>query len=165
MRLLNFIDRGLARVEGFFLSSFLLIMILTAFAQVVARNLFSAGMLWADLLVRILLLWVGLLGASLATQLGQHLSIDVFTKFLGGRSQKVVSFFVKLFAAIVCLYLLQAAVGFIQSERDSGGRILESLPAWTTEVIIPIAFTLIPFHFLVSLLNDFEALFSRSRSR
>ncbi len=159
MRLLNFIDRGLARLEGFFLSFFLLVMILLAFAQVVARNFFSVGMIWADITVRTLLLWVGLLGASLATHLNQHLSIDVFAKFLGGRSRRVVGIFVKLFSVIVCLYLFMAASRFVQGERETGTRILETVPLWTTELIIPIAFALISFHFLVSILNDLTALF------
>ena len=158
MRLLNFINDRVARAEESLICLFLLAMILLAFLQVAARNLFSTGILWADSFVRILLLWVGLLGAALATRLNQHLSIDVFTKFLGGRSRRLIGVFVKLFAGIVCLYLFNAAVGFIRLEKEAGSEFFTSVPNWSVELMIPIALVLMPFHFFVSVLNDLHEL-------
>lgn len=158
MRLLNFIDDRLAQAEESLLCLSLFAMILLAFLQVVSRNLFSAGILWADAFVRILLLWVGMLGAALATKLGQHLSIDAFTKFLGGRSRRLVGVFIKLFAGIVCLYLLDASADFIRMEKEAGSEFFTSIPNWSIELIIPITFVLMPFHFFVSVLNDLTAM-------
>lgn len=154
MRLLNFINDRLAQIEESFLCLFLFAMILFAFLQVVARNLFSTGILWADAWTRILLLWVGMLGAALATRLNQHLSIDVFAKFLGGRAKRLVAIFVKLFATIVCLYLFEAAVRFIRLEKEAGGTFFGSIPNWSVELILPTTLILMPFHFFVSVLND-----------
>ncbi|MBI2083973.1 MAG: TRAP transporter small permease [Deltaproteobacteria bacterium] len=158
MRLLNFINDRLARIEESFLCLFLLAMILLAFLQVVSRNLFSTGLLWADAFVRLLLLWVGFLGAALATRLNQHLSIDVFTKFLGGRSRKLIGIFVKIFATIVCLYLYQAAVQFVRLEKEAGSEFFSSIPNWSVELIIPMTFILMSFHFSVAILNDMKEL-------
>ncbi len=158
MRLLNFIDDRLARAEESLLCLGLLAMILLAFLQVVSRNLFSTGILWADSFVRILLLWVGMLGAALATKLGQHLSIDAFTKFLGGRSKRLVDIFVKLFAGIVCLYLLNASADFVRLEKESAGEFFQSIPNWTVELILPVTFALMAFHFAVWVLNDLKGL-------
>ncbi|MBI2982218.1 MAG: TRAP transporter small permease [Deltaproteobacteria bacterium] len=158
MRLLNFINDRLARIEESFLCLFLLAMILLAFLQVVARNLFSTGLPWADAVVRLLLLWVGFLGAALATRLNQHLSIDVFTKLLGGRSRKLVGIFIKSFAAIVCLYLLKSSIEFIRLEKESGSEFFTSIPNWSVEMMIPITFILMPFHFLALILNDIRDL-------
>ncbi|MBI4373365.1 MAG: TRAP transporter small permease [Deltaproteobacteria bacterium] len=158
MRLLNFINDRLARIEESFLCLFLLAMILLAFLQVVARNLFSTGLLWADAFVRLLLLWVGFLGAALATRLNQHLSIDVFTKFLGGRSRKLIGIFTKVFATIVCLYLYQAAVRFVRLEKEAASEFFHSLPNWSIELIIPVTFILMAFHFSVAILNDMKEL-------
>lgn len=154
MRLLNFIDRELARIEGICLFLFLLAMILLAFAQVVARNFFDTGILWADAVVRALILWVGLLGAVLATQKGQHLTIDILTKFLPPACRKALGILLKVFATVVCLYLLQDAIHFVETEKSVGSHFFENVPHWVVELVIPITFALMPFHFLVSALND-----------
>ena len=161
MRPLNFINHWLGRIEGFLLGFFLISMTLLAFSQVVARNLFSTGLLWADAFVRLLLLWVGFLGATLATQLGQHLSMDVLTKFIGDRTQKAIGILVKLFAGTVCIYLLRASIDFIQLEKGAGSEFYNSIPNWSIELIIPITFTLMPFHFFVAVLNDINVLLGR----
>lgn len=163
MRLLKLIDERLARIEGILLALFLFAMILLAFLQVLSRNLFATGILWADAIVRALVLWIGLLGATLATQRGQHLGIDVLTKFVGGRFQKGVGVFVKLFAAAVSLLLLKASINFVQFEREAGSEFFRLLPYWVVELVIPITFILIPFHFLVGILSDLSILLGRAR--
>ena len=59
MRILHGIDRLLIRLETVLLVAFLGTMIVLAFAQVVMRNLFGAGFLWGDPLVRQMVLWAG----------------------------------------------------------------------------------------------------------
>ncbi|MDE2237792.1 MAG: TRAP transporter small permease subunit, partial [Elusimicrobia bacterium] len=43
-----------------------------AFLQVLRRELFGSGALWADPLLRSLVLWVGFLGAALAAAEDKH---------------------------------------------------------------------------------------------
>ena len=60
------------------------LMIVLAFAQVVLRNFFSVGLIWADPLLRNSVLWLGFIGASLATQQDKHIRIDLVGRFLKG---------------------------------------------------------------------------------
>jgi TRAP-type C4-dicarboxylate transport system permease small subunit len=46
----------------------LLAMISLAFAQIVLRNGFDGGIIWADSLLRIMVLWIALIGAVVASQ-------------------------------------------------------------------------------------------------
>lgn len=153
MKILRLISNGLARVEAVLLAISLLTMLFVAFYQVLIRNLYDFAYVWADELVRILVLWVGLLGAALATHEGHHLSIDVVTKFLSPRLSLLVKVLARIFALVICIVLAQAAYGYILFEREGGQRALFALPIWTTELIIPVAFILISFHFGVLIIQ------------
>ena len=165
MRLLNSIDRWVGRIEGGLLTLFLLSMILLAFAQFVARNLFAAGLVWADAVVRLMVLWIGLIGASLATSQGKHLSIDALTKLIGRRIRPYVDLGLKIFTAFVCLLLLRSAVQFVQIERAAGSSFFGPVPFWGVELVIPISLALISFHLIVGLANALRILWDRWNRR
>lgn len=154
MKFLNSISNGLARIEAFSLAICLLTMLGVAFFQVVMRNFYDRGYVWADIMVRTLVLWVGLLGATLATHESRHLTIDVLTKFLPAAATRIIRVIVRVFAGGVCLFLTKAAWNYLQLQKmTSVGRGLLGMPPWIGEVIIPVAFTLITFHFLVLIIQ------------
>jgi TRAP-type C4-dicarboxylate transport system permease small subunit len=64
----------LSRVEDVILVILLSTMIGMAAFQILFRNLFDAGIVWGDILVRILVLWLGLVGAMVATRTASILS-------------------------------------------------------------------------------------------
>ncbi len=148
MRLLTKLNDGLAKIEGFFLCLFLAGMIVLAFLQVIMRNVFNAGIPWADTVVRLLVLWVGFLGAVLATKLEQHLTIEVLTKYMPERARHFSAVAVKVFAGVVCFFLFSASLRFLANERLAGESFYHLFPAWWTLTIIPVTFLLIPFHLL-----------------
>lgn len=157
-RLPILLNDWLGKVEGFLLSIFLMAMVFLAFFQVVMRNVFDAGIPWADTVVRHLVLWVGFLGATLATKLEQHLTVEVLTKYLPERVRHMTSLVVKVFASVVCVYLLLASIRFLADERSTGQQFLNLFPSWWALSIIPATFVLIPFHFLFGILRDLRYL-------
>jgi TRAP-type C4-dicarboxylate transport system permease small subunit len=164
VRILNAISNGLARIEAVALAICLLTMLGVAFFQVVMRNLYDVGYVWADILVRLLVLWVGLLGASLATHEGSHLTIDVVTKFLPQRVTTGIRVVVRIFALIICAILARAAYQYILLQRDtSTGGVLFGIPDWVMEVIIPVAFALIAFHFVILILQGIYELITHRK--
>lgn len=154
MQLLAALNRQVGKLESWLVSILLISMVFLAFLQVVMRNVFHSGITWADVVVRLLVLWVGFLGASLAGHLGQHLTVEVLTKFLSGKIRYLTSVVVKLFAMGVCLLLLKASLRFLSDERMSGELFFNLFPSWWTLTILPITFTLIPFHFFCGLVED-----------
>ncbi len=56
-------------------------MVLLGFIQVVIRNLFHTGIPWAEVVLRHLVLWVGMLGGILASRSGRQIGIDLFQRF------------------------------------------------------------------------------------
>ncbi|MEK7671275.1 MAG: TRAP transporter small permease subunit, partial [Bacteroidota bacterium] len=102
MTLLRALDKTLVKAETAFLVLFLANMIVLSFSQVVLRNFFGTGFLWADPLVRHLVIWVGFMGAAIASHEERHISIDALTKFFSPRWKDISQIITSLFALIVC---------------------------------------------------------------
>ncbi len=72
------IDR-LHRAEDGLLALLLAVMIVLAGTQILMRNLFDSGFVWIDPLLRVLVLWFGLIGATVATRHNKHIRIDLLS--------------------------------------------------------------------------------------
>ncbi|MFQ5804565.1 MAG: TRAP transporter small permease, partial [Candidatus Methylomirabilales bacterium] len=77
MRQLSRVDDFLAKLEQILIVTILTVTVLLAFLQVLLRNLGGIGLPWVEILLRNLVLWLGMAGASLATKQGRHIRIDV----------------------------------------------------------------------------------------
>lgn len=161
MTLLRILDRFFSRIEYILIVVLLGSMVLLAFTQVILRNVFGTGIVWADTIVRHLVLWSGFIGAALATSDERHISIDALTKFLSPRAREVVMIFTSLFAIVVCYYLGVAAWGYVAEEQANGGDLVLSIPTWVALLIIPSGYFLIAFHFLVRTIDNIVNTFSR----
>ena len=82
MKILEKINAWIEQTETALLVLVLGFMVVFAFLQVVLRNIFDEGILWGDILLRHLVLWVGFIGASLATREQKHINIDLFSRWL-----------------------------------------------------------------------------------
>jgi TRAP-type C4-dicarboxylate transport system permease small subunit len=161
MKHLRALDRLLDRLEFVLLAVFLGAMVLLAFLQVVLRNLFGGGLVWADTVVRHLVLWSGFVGAALATSEGRHINIDAVTKLLPSTARRLIHCATSAFAATVCWYLAQAAWVYVREERLTGGELVLSIPTWVALLIIPAGYLLIAFHFLIRALEHLVVTISR----
>lgn len=143
------LDRVLARVESWLLIGTLMLMILIGFLQVILRNLFTSGILWGDVFLRHLVLWVGFLGASLATRENRHIKIDALARRLSLDWQKRFYRVTHLFSACIVGLLVRAAYVFIRDERVAGTTLFLQIPLWLFVSIILIALVLMAFRFLI----------------
>ncbi len=145
------ISRFLSLIESALVVVLLSVMILLAFLQVILRNFFSSGLLWADPFLRHLVLWVGFLGASLATQKEKHINLDILTRYLSPARANIVRAGTNLFAALVTGFLARAGWTFLQGEMTSAEPLFTiggtDVPAWYFQLIIPIGFALMAFRF------------------
>ncbi len=125
-------------------------MIIMAVVQIVMRNLFSSGIIWADSFVRITVLWLTLVGAMVASRNGKHIAIDGLLQTLNEDLQLWVRRFTDTFAAIVCLVVMYFSFVFVRLEYEDGGLAFENIPVWLCESIIPFAFLVIGLRYLIS---------------
>lgn len=150
MRKLEQWSDALGRVEKLLVVVMLSVMILMAFLQIVLRNAFSTGISWADPLVRYLVLWVGFIGASLATKEEKHITIEVFSRWFSGNSALYLKMLSQLVSAVICGLLTFAGWTFVQNETRMGGVASLKIPPWIPEMIIPITFALMTLRFLIN---------------
>jgi TRAP-type C4-dicarboxylate transport system permease small subunit len=147
MMLWDRLDEFLARIEKYVVVFMLSLMILLAFSQIILRNFFATGLSWGDSVVRYLVLWVGFIGATLATKENRHITIDVFSHWFSKRGNNyldAVSYFCSM---AICGLLTYAAVKFILFEIQMGSTTFFGLPLWLPELIIPVTFGLMTFRF------------------
>ncbi len=161
MKFLEKLNTWIERTETAVLVTVLAVMVVFAFLQVVLRNIFNEGVLWGDIFLRHLVLWVGFLGASLATRESKHINIDLFTRFLSDRGKVISRIITGLFSVFICLLLTDASWTFVQDEMMMGTEIFSDVPAWYFQIIIPIGFLLMAFRFLTQSLENIVGFFSR----
>lgn len=152
--LLRRADAAVARVESAVLVVLLGVLVVAGFWQVVQRNLGSAAASWVDTFNRHLVLWIGLLGAMLATHEGKHVNIEAVRKFLPRAVERWVETVVHLFSAAVAGFFAWVSWHYLRGEMASPIVLfrVESLgwavQTWWTEVILPAAFAVIAVRFL-----------------
>ncbi|MCK9409770.1 MAG: TRAP transporter small permease [Bacteriovoracaceae bacterium] len=153
MKPILFIDSWLEKISGWMLVGLLGIMIAMAFGQVILRNFFDSSIEWGDIFLRHLVLWVGYFGAVIATGEGRHLRIEFITKLVPEKPRKIFFVVSSLFAAVMCYFLMQAAISFVQLEMESESTLILDLPGWYFIIIIPIGYAMLSFRFLIRSLN------------
>ena len=163
MKFIKAISTTLSWIERSIVVILLSGMVLLAFTQVVLRNMFSTGFLWADPLLRHTVLWIGFLGASLATQQEKHINIDLITRFFSLRITNFARIATNAFAGAVCGFLAHAGWTFLLSEMTSEGALLTightEFQTWWFQVIIPVGFGLMSFRFFIRTIEHIIEIF------
>ena len=155
---------ALHRIEDGFLAVLLGVMVLLAPLQILLRNVFDHGITWADPLIRVLVLWVGLLGALAASRGDRHISIDALSRMLPLRSRFVVALLTSSFTAAVSGLIAWHSGRFVLDEREFGSVAFSGIPAWLFESIIPLAFGLIAVRYLLRAWHHARALLTGEAS-
>ena len=144
--------RVVNKVEDWLLISMLSVMVALAVLQILYRNFSGGGIAWIDPLLRMLVLWVALSGAVIATRTDNHIRIDFFAKALARRYYLLVQRFVYMYCAVICGFIAWHAVHFVQMDYEYGTEAFAGIPAWVTEIIIPVAFGLMALRYCLLIL-------------
>lgn len=140
--------RWLRALEDTILVTLLMSMLLLAITQIGLRNFYDSGIIWGDALLRVLVLWVGLIGAMVASRQGDHINIDLITRFVQPRLNAVISFISSLATTIIAALLAYHSYRFVLLEYEDGLIAFAGVPNWACEVILPIAFSIIALRYL-----------------
>ncbi len=143
------------RLEEILLVSLVILMLSLGFLQILFRNLISIGIVWIDPLVGHLVLWVALLGASLATRENRHIAIDLLSGRLSPARYSRIQGVVQLFSALVCLLLVHPAIRFVQNDYVAGTTLAFGIPLWFSQMIMPAMMLVMGVRFLHQGLKKF----------
>lgn len=155
--------RFLHRIEDGLLVVLLLSMILLAFGQIILRNFLDTGYIWIDPLLRVMVLWIGMIGALVATRENKQISIDVLTRVLPPPLRHISRIITRLFAATVAGIIAWHSILFILDEWSIGNEAFAHIPAWSLESIIPIGFGIIALRYLLEAFSEIYAVFMERR--
>lgn len=139
----------LHRIEDGALVALLLAMILLAGVDILARTLFGGGIVWVQPLLRVMVLWIGLLGALLATRSREHIAIDLTSRLAGPVLKRWLSVITSAFAAFICAVVAINAQAFVSLAYEFGDVAFGRVPAWPLQTIIPLSFGLMSLRFAV----------------
>lgn len=139
-------------IETGLLVVLLAVMIALAGSQIVLRNLFDSGIGWSDPILRVLVLWVGMLGAMIATQQDKHIRIDLLSRYLSSAWRGYAARLNNLFSALVCALLSWHSARFVYFEWQDGNMLMDNVPAWVAESVLPFGFAVMTLRFALLLL-------------
>ena len=123
--------------------------------QILARNLeWTVNLAWADSLIRVSVLWLGLIGAVAAAREYRHIRIDLVGRFLPGRPAAAIETLTTLSACVVCSLLGWHGTRFVIDERSFASGT-ESIPLWVLQSVMPVCFFAIATIYLVHSLMFF----------
>lgn len=154
------LERAGSTLETIILVILLTSMMLLAVGQIVLREIFSTGVVWADELVKLMVLWLAMVGSIAASRENRHIRIDALSHVLPGLAVDVSRVLVDLFAAFVCAVVAWQAWLYLQLEIEYQDTVLVNIPAWIAHSVMPAAFLLISFRFLVLVVKQLVEIFT-----
>ena len=160
MNILKWLNKTIARLEGWLIVIFLGLMVSLTFIQVCLRGLYTHGNFqwanvlmgnldWSEPFVRLLVLWLTFIGASLLTRENKHIKIDLFSALLPPKYDSIRELILSVACILISAIMIKVCIGYVKMEMEYGGMILNHLPNWIGQLILPLGFALIFFRFLI----------------
>jgi len=124
-------------------------LMLLAVAQIVMRVFFSFGLIWADELVKLLVLWIALAASVAASRSDRHLRIDLLSHFVAAKYARFPRLIVDLFAGFMCGVLAWQSWRYLQLTIEFEDTVLINVPAWIAYGLLPLSFALMCYRFVL----------------
>ena len=126
------------------------------------ESLASQSIIWADDVVKLIVLWLAMVGAVAATRDNRHIRIDALSHLMSDKVVTGVRLLVDLFTAVVCAVIAWNSWLYLQVEIEYEVTVLTTVdaPAWIAHIVLPVAFALISYRFLVLVLQGIVGLVS-----
>ncbi len=142
------ISRYVNRAEDILIEAVLFLMVAMVLAQILLRNIYQTGIPGGDDLIRHLVLWLGFLGAAIATRSSSHVKIDVAARLLPDFWRRLSGAVTNLFSFAVCGILTWASATFVHIEYQvhAHSQFL-NLPVWGLQIILPVGYLIIGLRF------------------
>lgn len=135
------------RLERFLLTALLLALIALPAASTVTRWIFDRDLPGAGQLAQHITLWVGFLGALLATASGRHLALSTLPLFPEGWPRTAAHFLGQAVSGATCGVLAWASYVFVRTQWDGFGQVAFGIREAWSELVMPIGFGFMALRF------------------
>ena len=149
-------------LENCFLSVLLVGMISLGASQILLRWSGAGSFVWGDEAIRLMVLWIAMVAGIASAREDRHIAIDVLSRFLSPRGKSISAVVVDLFTAFVCLVLAWYGWRMVEFAIQDGDVFFDGLPAWVFQAIIPAAFLLMAYRYLIWFARRLREVFADS---
>ncbi len=132
-------------LERWALVVIVLTMVILPTLEAVVRRLTGSGVPGAAVYTQHLTLWVGFIGALLATASGHHLALSTVDLLPEGAPRTMARTFGSAVTALVCAVLAYASLDMLLFDRARVDTLAGGVPEWWFEIVMPIAFAIMSF--------------------
>lgn len=146
---INKFHQWLLKVESIVLVGLIFSIIALTVVQIMIRNVYGTGILWAESYIRISVLWVALFGAMQTSKNNQHIAIDLITHYVSNHLKIKIQALTSMATAIICLIIAYYSYRFTKMEWEDGGIAFASIPNWVCETILPFSFFIMACRFFL----------------
>lgn len=109
---------------------------------------------WIDVLLRHLVLVVGFLGAMLATQRRKHITIDALSKVVPAKFLPWIEATTAALSGTICAFLAVSGADLVAISREFPKELMSWADEWMFQLVFPIGFGLLCFHFFVRVVES-----------
>lgn len=158
--MLNAMNQRASKCLNFLLIIIFIVLVVDVLWGVGSRYLLGNQARWSEELARLLMVWLALLGAALATREQQHLGLDVVVRQWPEEVQHMASIFVHLAVAIFAAAIMAWGGGQLVAARFESGQMLPALDisrAWFY-LALPVSGVLVSLFSIENLFKDIGAL-------
>jgi TRAP-type C4-dicarboxylate transport system permease small subunit len=141
MNLIQKIDEGLATVEKCLAVALYAMLILMIGFNILSRNLFNYASQQILEMLPVLVLWLALIGSTLAIKKQRHIKIELLLRFCSRRIRFMAHIATSLFGMAVMGILLWVSLDFIKNEVGMFG------PWGLVSIIFPLFFSISFFRY------------------
>jgi TRAP-type C4-dicarboxylate transport system permease small subunit len=115
------------------------------------------GFIWAQKLAMVLMIWVAMIGASIATYDRSHLSLELGEKLWPARLLRFIKGAAHAVTAVFSIVAFVVAARLVVVQHDEGAPIsaaVEWLPTWVAFLVMPYAFGAMTIRFLAQAVTE-----------
>jgi TRAP-type C4-dicarboxylate transport system permease small subunit len=143
----------LNRATGWLCIGLILFMSMEVIVAVFFRYALDSPIKWGEELARLIMVWAGLLGVSIALKDGEHIGVEVLTGRLSGKPLVWCNLITHL---LVGLFLVVLVVWGIQISKAAWGTTLPALQIkWTwSHAAVPVTAAIQLVHLIALVLDD-----------
>ena len=135
--------RALALLEDAIATLALLAMVILPLLEIALRRVLGAGVSGSGPIVQHLTLWVGFLGAAIASRDGKLLALASGTLIPAGPLRRSSELYSATVAAAIGTILAWGGMDLALSERTTGSTLGAGIPIWVAQMVLPVGFATI----------------------
>jgi TRAP-type C4-dicarboxylate transport system permease small subunit len=153
------LDDWLAFAEKVLLVFLFSSLVLLISFNIITRNLFNYSFQPILEAAPAAVLWLALLGSTLALKQNRHIKLEILLRYLGRRARNFAHLFSSMIGLAIMGVLFIASIEFVKNEIQIFG------PGGWVSAVIPIFFALAAFRYALQMINVFRSVDCRGNSR